>query len=152
MYAAEGIGLASQQVGRLQVTVIDVSPVKDRPSTMRINDEEVDPNDHMPMVLVNPTLEPSGEPIEGPEGCLSFPEIYKEIRRPESVKVSALDREGNPVAFECGGLLARAVQHETDHLNGILFIDRMSSLQKEEIRDELEALQAETKEKLKQGN
>jgi len=69
--------------------------------------------------------------------------------RSEFVDVKALDRKGKPIAFRCGGLLARAVQHETDHLRGILFIDRMDAETKEELRPELEALQAKTKEELK---
>jgi peptide deformylase len=81
----------------------------------------------------------------GPEGCLSFPERYGEISRPESVDVKALNEKGKPIEFRAGGLLARAVQHEVDHLNGILFIDRMDRKTKNELRDELDLLQAETK-------
>jgi peptide deformylase len=86
-----------------------------------------------------------GEPVLGPEGCLSFPEIYADISRPESVDVKALNEKGKLVEFRCGGLLARAVQHEIDHLNGILFIDRMDRKTKAELRDELDELQATTK-------
>jgi peptide deformylase len=74
----------------------------------------------------------------GPEGCLSFPEIYGDITRPGEVEVEALDGSGEPILFRCGGLLARAVQHEYDHLHGILFIDRMEKKTKEQIRPELE--------------
>ena len=88
-------------------------------------------------------------PAAAGEGCLSFPEIFAEISRPESVDVKALNEKGRPVTFRCGGLLARAVQHEKDHLNGILFIDRMERKQKEEFREELDALQAATKAELK---
>ena len=89
-----------------------------------------------------------GEPVAGGEGCLSFPEIFAEITRPESVDVKALNQKGKPVEFRCGGLLARAIQHEVDHLNGILFIDRMSRETKEELRPELDDLQAKTKAEL----
>jgi peptide deformylase len=83
--------------------------------------------------------------VLGPEGCLSFPELYGDVLRPEAVAVKALNEKGEPIEFQCGGLLARAVQHETDHLNGILFIDRMDRKSKNEIRAELDFLQAETK-------
>jgi peptide deformylase len=99
----------------------------------------------MPLVLINPEVSPVGEPVKGSEGCLSFPEIYAEITRPESVDVRALDAKGKPLAFRCGGLLARAVQHETDHLNGLLFIDRMEKKVKLELQPELDELQAQTK-------
>jgi peptide deformylase len=96
-------------------------------------------------VLINPELKPFGEIVAGPEGCLSFPEIYADIPRPEGVDVRALDRLGKPIQFRCGGLLSRAVQHEIDHLHGILFIDRMDKETKDELRPQLEALQAGTK-------
>ena len=146
MYAHKGVGLAAQQVGQaLQVTVLDVRGVTDRPSTLELNGQPADVAAFMPVVLINPEVEPVGEPVAGPEGCLSFPEIYADITRPASVDVKALDRDGKPIAFRCGGLLARAIQHEADHLRGILFIDRMDRKTKEELRPELDALQAETK-------
>lgn len=150
MYAAKGIGLAAQQIGRaLQLTVIDVRGVTDRPSTLELDGKPASVDDFMPLVLINPELTPTGKPVAGPEGCLSFPEIFADIVRPESVRVSALNRQGERIEFHCGGLLARVVQHETDHLHGILFIDRMSRATKEELRAELEALQALTRAKLK---
>lgn len=146
MHANHGVGLAAQQVGQaLQVTVIDVREVKDRPSWLELDGQPADVNDIMPLVLINPELHPDGEPAAGGEGCLSFPEIYAEITRPESVRVKALNEKGKPIEFRCGGLLARAVQHETDHLNGILFIDRMSKKTKGELKPELDELQAKTK-------
>lgn len=150
MYAFKGVGLAAQQVGQtLQVTVIDVRGVTDRPSTLLLNGQPADVNAHMPLVLINPELKPHGDLTTGPEGCLSFPEIYADVTRPEQVDVKALNEKGEPVAFSCGGLLARAIQHEVDHLHGILFIDRMTRKVKDEIRAELEDLQAETKAALK---
>ena len=149
MQAAAGVGLAAQQVGRaLQLTVIDVRGAKDRPSTLQLDGKPADVASYMPVVLINPQVRPFGEPAQGPEGCLSFPEVYADITRPESVEVKALDAQGNPIHFVAGGLLARAVQHETDHLNGILFIDRMSSAAKAEHKPELESLQQETKARL----
>lgn len=152
MYAANGVGLAAHQVGQpLQVTVLDTRGIKDRPSTLQIDGREVEPESLMPLILINPEIQPMGEPVAGPEGCLSFPEIYAEVVRPESVEVRAMDIEGCPMAFRCGGLLAKAVQHEVDHLNGILYIDRMTTEVKAEIRREYEALMAETKAALARG-
>lgn len=146
-----GVGLAAQQVGvATQLTVIDVRAVTDRPSTLELDGQPADPAVIMPLVLINPKITPVGAAMTGGEGCLSFPEIFGEISRPGVVEVRALDAKGKPIAFRCGGLLARAVQHEADHLNGILFIDRMDRKTKEELRPELDALQARTKAALKQ--
>jgi peptide deformylase len=150
MYAHKGIGLAAQQVGlAVQVTVLDVRGVTDRPSSLEWEGKPVAVEDHMPMVLLNPEITPVGNPVAGPEGCLSFPEVFADITRPEVIDVKALDKSGRSIQFRCGGLLARAIQHETDHLHGILFIDRMDKKTKEELRSELEMLQLETKERLK---
>jgi peptide deformylase len=141
-----GVGLAAQQVGvAKQLTVIDVSEVKDRPSWVELGGKPADVTTIMPLVLINPEVTPVGEAVKGSEGCLSFPEVYAEISRPESVDVKALDAKGKPIVFRCGGLLARAVQHETDHLNGILFIDRMEKKAKQELQAELDDMQAQTK-------
>jgi len=146
MYAHKGIGLAAQQVGQpVQLTVVDVRGATDRPSSLELDGQPADVHDFMPLVLINPEIEPVGDPIPGAEGCLSFPEIFADITRPEFVEVKALNEAGKPVEFRCGGLLARAVQHEADHLNGILFIDRMDRKTKEELRPDLEALHAATK-------
>ncbi len=149
MYATKGIGLAAQQVGKaLQLTVLDLRGVEDRPSTLELDGKPADVEKFMPLVLINPEIKPLNDSVAGPEGCLSFPELYGDVLRPESVAVKALNEKGKPVEFRCGGLLARAVQHEADHLNGILFIDRMDRKSKNEIREELDLLQAETKAKL----
>lgn len=146
MYATKGIGLAAQQVGKaLQLTVLDLRGVTDRPSTLELDGKPADVDAFMPLVLINPEIKPLNDAVLGPEGCLSFPELYGDVLRPESVEVKALNEKGKPIEFRCGGLLARAVQHETDHLNGILFIDRMDRKSKNEIRAELDALQVETK-------
>lgn len=152
MADAHGVGLAAQQVGHaLQLTVVDVRAATDRPSSLQLDGQDSDVNAFMPLVLINPEWKPVGEPVAGPEGCLSFPEIYAEITRPESVEVTALNEKGASLHFRCGGLLARAIQHEADHLNGILFIDRMSKETKAELKAELDALQAATKKELKRG-
>ena len=146
MYAAKGIGLAAQQVGKaLQLTVLDLRAVTDRESKLALKGKPAELEEIMPLVLINPEVKPLNDLVAGPEGCLSFPEMYGEISRPESVDVKALNEKGKPIEFRAGGLLARAVQHEVDHLNGILFIDRMDRKTKNELRDELELLQAETK-------
>jgi peptide deformylase len=146
MYAAKGIGLAAQQVGRaLQLTVIDVRGITDRPSTLERDGQPADVHDFMPLVLINPEVKPVGGLVAGPEGCLSFPEIFAEIARAESADVKALNEQGQPIEFRCGGLLARAVQHEVDHLQGILFIDRMATETRRELKPQLDELQAATK-------
>jgi peptide deformylase len=150
MRAARGIGLAAQQIGRaLRLTVLDVREVTDRPSSLEFNGNPVEVADFMPMILINPEISPIGEPVAGPEGCLSFPEMYADIPRPESVEVRAMNEKFSPVTFKSGGLLARAIQHELDHLNGILFIDRMSPAKKRELKSELLSLQEATKETLR---
>jgi peptide deformylase len=146
MYAAKGVGLAAPQVGRaLQLTVLDVREVTDRPSTMLIGGAEVDVAAQMPLVLLNPEITPTGPSVTGPEGCLSFPEMYADITRPESVRVKGERLKGDTIEFDCGGLLAKAIQHEADHLQGILFIDRMTRASKEELKTELDALQQKTR-------
>ena len=95
--------------------------------------------------------QPFGEPVAGPEGCLSFPEIYSDITRPEFVDVTASNLKGEKYSFRAGGLLGRAVQHEVDHLNGILFIDRMTAEAKAELKPQLEVLQSATKAALKKS-
>lgn len=145
MRAANGIGLAAQQIGEaLQLTVVDVSAVEDRPSTMAWNGREVNPNDYMPLILLNPRIETGPEKEIASEGCLSFPEISADIERAGWARVEAQTLDGDRVEIEATGLLARALQHEIDHLNGILFIDRMSSAAKAGLSSKLKRLQKET--------
>jgi peptide deformylase len=112
MYAARGIGLAAPQVGRSErLAVIDV--------------------DDEPMVLINPEiLESSRATEKAEEGCLSIPDIYGDVERPATVRIRALDREGNPFERDAEGLLARCMQHEIDHLHGKMFLDYLSVLKK----------------------
>jgi peptide deformylase len=145
MHAANGIGLAAQQVGEaLQLTVLDVSQVEDRPSTMTMNGEPLEIEAAMPLVLLNPTLRLGEEKDSGSEGCLSFPDITAEIERATTVELEAETLEGEEIRLEASGLLARALQHEVDHLNGILFIDRMTSAAKASLASKLKRLQKET--------
>lgn len=146
MHAAHGVGLAAQQIGEaLQITVLDVSAVEDRPSTLKLNGQEIDPKTAMPLVLINPEIELRGEIEIGVEGCLSFPEITADIERAQSTTVRAQNLEGETIQIEADGFLARAIQHEGDHLNGILFIDRMRSAAKAALASRLKRLQKETK-------
>ena len=146
MHAAHGVGLAAQQIGEaLQLTVLDISAVEDRPSTLKLDGNEADPKTAMPLVLINPEIELHGETEVGLEGCLSFPEITGDIERTQSVIVSAQTLEGDSIHIEASGFLARAIQHECDHLNGILFIDRMRSAAKVALMSRLRRLQKETR-------
>lgn len=141
MIDADGVGLAAQQIGLpLQICVVDVTGVSNRPSTMSINGQSVDPELHMPLILINPEIEPFGKARSGLEGCLSFPGVSTDITRTSSVRVKARSLDGQDVAFEASGLLARAVQHEYDHLHGVLFIDRMEADQRRELDREIEAI------------
>jgi peptide deformylase len=146
MHDAHGVGLAAQQIGEaLQLTVLDVSAVEDRPSTLKLSGRDVDPKSAMPIALINPEVELRGETEVGVEGCLSFPEITGDIERAQSVLVKAQSLEGEMFQIEASGLLARVIQHEHDHLQGILFIDRMSSAAKAALSSRLKRLQKETK-------
>ncbi len=146
MRHAHGVGLAAQQVAQaLQLAVIDVRGVTDRPSQLWIDGHPASVDAFMPLVLINPVVTPTGSRVRGPEGCLSFPEIYGEIERQGEVEVSAWNERGEEYRFKAGGLLARAVQHEVDHLNGILFIDRMDSAIRADVKPDVDTLLAETK-------
>ena len=118
MYEAPGIGLAAIQVGcDKSLLVYDVSP-KDEERSLQ--------------VLINPRIVSSeGTTISEDEGCLSVPDCREDVKRAASILVEALDREGKPLRIEAEGLLAIVLQHEIDHLNGILFIDRLSSLKRQ---------------------
>jgi peptide deformylase len=126
MHAAAGIGLAAQQIGQaLQLTVIDVRETEAK-FGWRL-DGSMPPLDlFMPMALVNPVVTVVPAPTDlYEEGCLSFPEIRGDVVRPDAISVKFQDLHGQPHEMSCTGLLARCVQHEVDHLNGVLFIDRM---------------------------
>lgn len=120
MYDAPGIGLAAVQIGiPKRLIVIDVA-------------KEDQPRD--PIYLINPEVVwQSDEKAEYEEGCLSIPEIYDMVTRAAEVKVRYIDRGGNEVERHCDGLLATCIQHEIDHLNGVLFIDYLSRLKRERI-------------------
>jgi len=122
------------------MAVVDVRDSKNWYSTLYINGKKQPLHKHMPMVLINAEVEPFGEPETAVEGCLSFPDIRGQIERPYAVRVKAQNLEGQTITFEADGLLARAIQHEQDHLDGVLFIDRMAADQRREIAADLLAL------------
>lgn len=122
MYDADGIGLAASQVDRhIQLIVMDLSENKDKP-----------------VVFINPKVTPLVEekqPYE--EGCLSVPDVYDKVERPNKVRIEALDAEGNAIDQIAEGLLAVCIQHEMDHLNGVIFVDYLSRLKQTRARDKV---------------
>lgn len=135
MYAAPGIGLAASQVDRhIQLIVMDLSEEKNQP-----------------MVFINPKVTPltdETQPYE--EGCLSVPQVFDKVARPSRVKIESLDLDGNSVSIEADGLLAVCIQHEMDHLDGKLFVDYLSPLRRQRIREKLSKVErASAKEKVK---
>ena len=139
MHALNGIGLAAVQIGVLKrLIVIDIpqSSMSNPPTP-----GEIQLLPQMPMALVNPRIVEFGSEITPyDEGCLSVPEVYAEVMRPSVIKVEAQDLAGNKFEFECGGLLARCIQHEVDHLDGFVFVDRLSDEVRAEVSEELTAL------------
>jgi len=139
MHAARGVGLAAQQIGRaVQLAVIDISGIKERPSKMWIAGKPVDPEEHMPVILINPALKPTKTKIVSHEGCLSFPGLTLDISRAQRVRVKTRTLDGGVLEFDAAGLLGRAVLHEVDHLHGKLFIDHLSAEERRAIREDLE--------------
>jgi len=142
MYEANGVGLAAPQVGEsLQLAVVDVSHDEECISYLRVNGEEKSLKDICPLVFINPSLELLGAKESENEGCLSFPDLRGEIARPAEVRATVQTLDGETLVIETDGLFARAIQHETDHLLGRLFIDRMSSARKHAIRRQLKEMQ-----------
>ncbi len=119
MHAAPGVGLAANQVGvSLQVAVIDLSTREEKEKR------------HPLLVIINPEILSLEGSVVEEEGCLSIPDYAEKVKRAARVKVRAQDRAGKVFELEAEGLLAKALQHEIDHLNGMLFVDRLSSLKK----------------------
>jgi peptide deformylase len=130
MYSADGVGLAAPQVGvQKRVIVLDTNPRQD---------EEGKPLPRHPMAIVNPVIaERSEEKVIWEEGCLSVPEYTDEVERSERVVVTGLDRDGNPLRIEANELLGVCLQHEIDHLDGVLFVDRLSRLKQSVVKKKL---------------
>jgi peptide deformylase len=119
MYAAPGVGLAATQVG-----------VAQRIAVMDCSREE---NVREPLVMINPEIVEQADPEDVEEGCLSVPGVVDTLKRFRRVKARALDRKGDAFEVEADGLLAQCIQHEIDHLDGKLYIDRLSSLKRERL-------------------
>lgn len=129
MYDAPGVGLAAPQIGvTKRVTVIDVSDPEQPGGDLH--------------VLINPEILETSGTITWEEGCLSFPGLYQEVERSENVKIRATDRDGERYELEAEGILAVAIQHEVDHLDGILFLERMSRLKRRLARKDYKKIRA----------
>lgn len=125
----KGIGLAAPQVGRLLRIFV---------STVDYEDENGEIHEGEPRVYINPQLKsPSPTLVERSEGCLSIPKLYMGVLRPLTIQVEALDINGEPFTRDCYGYLARNMMHEMDHLNGVLFIDRIKGKLRKEIEPDL---------------
>ncbi|MCL6583226.1 MAG: peptide deformylase [bacterium] len=123
MYAAPGVGLAAPQVGVLKrLVVIDIAH---------------EAKDRNPLVMINPQILYSAGEITGEEGCLSIPEVYGDVSRARLVRVKFLDLEEVVHELTAEDLLARVIQHELDHLDGVLFIDRMSKVKRDLLKSQL---------------
>jgi len=136
----DGIGLAAPQVGQSVRLIVLALPRPDgTKAPMPVTPGELSLLPRMPMALLNPKLsEFSAQTSKRSEGCLSIPKVYAEVERPEFVQLQAETLAGETISFRCGGLLARCLQHEVDHLDGILFIDRLTPAALASIAEELE--------------
>ena len=138
MYNSEGLGLAASQVGRTEaVCVIDVPPMRDEKTGALLREN---PDVDMPLVLINPLITERDGAQSGAEGCLSFPGMFVTVKRAETVTVSFLDTANETQTVRAHGLLSRAIQHEIDHLDGVLLVDRMSPVQKVAVAGKLKKI------------
>ncbi len=147
MHAAAGIGLAAQQIGQaLQLCVVDLREVE-TDFTWLLDGAKPPLDLFMPLTLANPeiTFLPGTPETVQEEGCLSFPKIRGDVARPDAISVRFQDERGVPHTLACDGLLSRCIQHEVDHLNGVLFIDRMDKKTRAALDEAVKALAKETK-------
>lgn len=153
MHEAEGIGLAAQQVGiALRFCVVDVPHNPEHPTKCIFDGKPLNPDLLMPLALANPEIEElPGDDMVYEEGCLSFPEIRGDVVRTDRIRVRFADLAGTDHSLECEGLLSRCIQHETDHLAGILFIDRMEPEVLTEIKPAIKELKRLTKKNVKKA-
>lgn len=153
MYAAEGIGLAAQQIGEaLQVFVMDLcSRDREIDFAYQLDGRTPPLNLIMPLTMVNPQVRPLGPEASYEEGCLSFPGIRGPVVRPTQVEVTYQDLDGLEHHLSCDGLFARVIQHEYDHLEGILFIHRMRPEVVRDLETPLKKLKRRTRDFLKRG-
>ena len=143
MYGRNGLGLAAEQIGRTEaICVIDVPEDCDRESK---DGPRQNPDVEMPLILVNPEITEMVGKYTAQEGCLSFPDIYINLRRAQEVAVTYTNLEGKRAAVRAVGLLSRAIQHELDHLHGKLLVDRMSAVQKVAVAGKLKRLKKKSK-------
>lgn len=147
MHAQEGVGLAAQQIGETRaICVVDLPPSYDDDG----HGGRHNPDAIMPMILINPEiLDPSGESDVREEGCLSFPDIRGNITRPVEITVRYRNENGESRVLRAREFLARVIQHEVDHLNGVLFIDRMSAPKRIALSGRLKRLKRETEERMR---
>ncbi len=128
MYEARGVGLAANQI--------------DLPLRVFITNLEVEPEEGEERVFINPVISQTKGIIEQEEGCLSIPGVNGNVKRPERVKIQAYDLDGQAIDLTVDGLFARVVQHEVDHLHGVLFTDRLSETGKMAVREDIEELES----------
>ena len=141
MVDAQGVGLAAPQIGEdIRMAVVDVSHDPECISFLRVNGADAKMEDVMPLVFINPELELDGPRETETEGCLSIHDIQAKVRRPSMVKATLPQLDGSVIELEADGLLSRALQHEVDHLNGILFVDRISPASKLSVKRKLKRL------------
>jgi len=147
MHAAEGIGLGAPQVGRsLQLCVVDLL-ASESEYIWELDGAKPPRELFMPLALVNPkvTVAPRTPQVVVEEGCLSFPKIRGDVSRPDEIAVEFSDERGNRHTLRCNGLLSRCIQHEVDHLNGVLFIDRMDKKARALVDADVKALAKKTR-------
>lgn len=145
MYAEEGVGLAAPQIGLGQrLFVIDMRVVPSEDYTFVLDGRSVPVELVMPMTFVNPVLLLDPEPVvQGEEGCLSIPGLRAEVSRPDRIEVRFQDVRGGEHTLQASGYMAKVIQHEFDHLNGVLFIDYVKGRARKQIERDLAALEAE---------
>jgi peptide deformylase len=136
------VGLAAPQIGvPIRLAVVDVSHDPECISYLKVDGKDAELADIMPLVFINPELEFGKRKEKDTEGCLSIHEIRAEVNRPAEIKATLPQLDGSVLVLETDGLLARAIQHETDHLNGVLFVDRVSPAAKVRLKPKLKRLQ-----------
>lgn len=138
MYAAEGVGLAANQV--------------DLPLRLFVANPSGEKGEGEELILLNPELQMPRGSETGQEGCLSLPGLYGQVKRPKAIRLSAFDLKGNPIERDVDGFLARVLQHENDHLDGVLFFDRMGEEAKRELDDQLDELETDFRSKQTAGS
>lgn len=146
MHTERGVGLAAEQVGRTErMFVVDIPAQSD----LDDDGQRENPDIAMPLVFINPKIIAHGEVVQvGQEGCLSFPDIFANVERWYEVDTQYVDLDGHPQTIHAKGLLARAIQHELDHLDGILLVDRMSHVKKAALGGKLKRLVKQSKQTL----